>query len=194
MREITQIHRLEYVHSRHLIHRDIKPNNFLMGRGEDELQVSLIDFGLAKPYRDAKTHLHIPYTENHCLTGSAAFASINNHLGRQQSRRDDLESVAYLLIYFLRGSLPWHGSNGKLHQHVILQMKMSSPGVWCPSCPQEFITFLDYARALPFQDKPDYTYLRKLFRDLLLREENQDDSMFDWCSPRGIEHTRSPVR
>jgi casein kinase I family protein HRR25 len=179
--EMTQIHRLEYVHSRHLIHRDVKPNNFLMGVGELDLQVHIIDFGLSKQYRDAKTHLHIPYTENHPITGTVAFASINNHLGHQQSRRDDLESLAYILIYFLCGSLPWHGSNGSLHQDKILQMKMT-PDVWGLSYPKEFGIFLHYSRALPFQDKPDYAYLRKLFHDRLLDEGYKDDDMFDWYS------------
>jgi len=176
--------RIEYVHSKSFIHRDIKPDNFLMGLGKKANQVNVIDFGLAKKYRDPKTHQHIPYRENKNLTGTARYASINTHLGIEQSRRDDLESLGYVLMYFNRGSLPWQGlraANKKQKYETISEKKMSTPvEQLCKGFPQEFSTYLNYVRALRFDDKPDYGYLRKLFRDLFIREGFQYDYVFDW--------------
>eukprot|EP00004_Rigifila_ramosa_P026632 TRINITY_DN838_c1_g1_i4.p1 TRINITY_DN838_c1_g1~~TRINITY_DN838_c1_g1_i4.p1 ORF type:complete len:378 (-),score=66.71 TRINITY_DN838_c1_g1_i4:1102-2235(-) len=178
------IARIEFVHSRSFIHRDIKPDNFLMGLGKRSHTVHIIDFGLAKRYRDPKTHQHIPYRENKNLTGTARYASISTHLGIEQSRRDDLESLGYVLTYFNRGGLPWQGlkaSTKKRKYDKISEKKMStSTDALCKGSPSEFATYLNYCRALRFDDKPDYSYLRKLFRDLFIREGFQNDAIFDW--------------
>ncbi|KAJ3343719.1 serine/threonine protein kinase [Gonapodya sp. JEL0774] len=178
------ISRIEYIHSKNFIHRDIKPDNFLMGLGKRANQVNVIDFGLAKKYRDPKTHLHIPYRENKNLTGTARYASINTHLGVEQSRRDDLESLGYVLMYFCRGSLPWQGlkaATKKQKYDRIMEKKMTTPTeVLCRGFPNEFAVYLNYTRSLRFDDKPDYSYLRKLLRDLFIREGYHYDFVFDW--------------
>lgn len=178
------INRVEHVHSRGFLHRDIKPDNFLMGLGRRANQVYVIDFGLAKKYRDLQTHKHIPYRENKNLTGTARYASVNTHLGVEQSRRDDLESLGYVLMYFLRGSLPWQGLKAgtkKQKYDKISEKKMLTPiEVLCKSYPSEFISYFHYCRSLRFEDKPDYSYLKRLFRDLFIREGYQFDHVFDW--------------
>ncbi|XP_050206816.1 casein kinase 1-like protein 6 [Mercurialis annua] len=178
------INRVEYMHSRGFLHRDIKPDNFLMGLGRKANQVYVIDFGLAKKYRDLQTHKHIPYRENKNLTGTARYASVNTHLGVEQSRRDDLESLGYVLMYFLRGSLPWQGLKAgtkKQKYDKISEKKVSTPiEVLCKSYPSEFVSYFHYCRSLRFEDKPDYSYLKRLFRDLFIREGYQFDYVFDW--------------
>ncbi|KAK9766051.1 serine/threonine protein kinase, variant 2 [Basidiobolus ranarum] len=178
------ISRIEYIHSKNFIHRDIKPDNFLMGIGKWANHVNVIDFGLAKKFRDPRTHLHIPYKENKNLTGTARYASINTHLGIEQSRRDDLESLGYVIMYFLRGSLPWQGlkaATKKQKYDRIMEKKMTTPTeLLCRTFPNEFAIYLNYTRSLRFDDKPDYSYLRKIFSDLFVREGYQYDYIFDW--------------
>ncbi|KAL8436194.1 hypothetical protein ACSSS7_001924 [Eimeria intestinalis] len=173
----VQLDRVEYLHSKNFIHRDIKPDNFLVGRvnGPNQSVIYMIDYGLAKKYRDPKTHQHIPYRENKNLTGTARYASISAHLGSEQSRRDDLEAVGYVLMYFCRaGTLPWQGIKANTKQekyHKIMEKKMSTPvEVLCKGYPPEFATYLNYCRQLRFEDRPDYAYLRGLFKDLYIKE------------------------
>ncbi|KAK3772612.1 hypothetical protein RRG08_027345 [Elysia crispata] len=178
------ISRIEYIHSKNFIHRDVKPDNFLMGLGKKGNLVYIIDFGLAKKYRDARTHQHIPYRENKNLTGTARYASINTHLGIEQSRRDDMESLGYVFMYFLRGSLPWQGLKAATKRQKyerISEKKMSTPiEELCKTFPSEFATYLNFCRSLRFDDKPDYSYLRQLFRNLFHRQGFTYDYVFDW--------------
>ncbi|KAI5279603.1 Casein kinase I isoform delta-A, partial [Ascosphaera acerosa] len=159
--------RLEFVHSRSIIHRDIKPDNFLMGRGPDSRTVYVVDFGLSKRFRDQVSGQHIPYREGKSLTGTARYASLNTHLGKEQSRRDDLESLGFVLTYFARGQLPWQGIKGaKQHKYErIKETKKATPiETLCFGLPHEFVKYFAYCRNLKYEEKPDYSYLRALFQ------------------------------
>ncbi|TVU34171.1 hypothetical protein EJB05_16001 [Eragrostis curvula] len=161
------INRVEYVHNKSFLHRDIKPDNFLMGLGKRANQAS-----------------HFSSWENKNLTGTARYASVNTHLGIEQSRRDDLESLGYVLMYFLKGSLPWQGLKAgtkKQKYEKISERKIStSPEALCRGYPTEFLSYFHYCRSLRFEDAPDYQFLKRLFRDLFIREGFQFDYVFDW--------------
>ncbi|VBB26813.1 unnamed protein product [Acanthocheilonema viteae] len=179
-----QLSRIEYIHSRDFIHRDIKPDNFLMGLGKKGNLVYIIDFGLAKKYRCSRTHAHIPYRENKNLTGTARYASVNTHLGIEQSRRDDIESLGYVLMYFNRGTLPWQGLKAATKRQKydkISEKKMSTPvEELCAGYPEAFAAYLKYCKCLGFEEQPDYSHLRQLFRNLFHRQGFTYDYVFDW--------------
>jgi len=176
--------RVEYVHTKCFLHRDIKPDNFLMGVNRKSHQVYLIDFGLSKRFMDPKSGQHIPYRTGKSLTGTARYASVNTHLGLEQGRRDDIEGLMYVLLYFLRGSLPWQGlqaANQKEKYHKICLKKQNIPvRELCKGLPAEFGTLLSYCRNLKFDEAPNYNYCRKLLREVFEQNGYTLDYVYDW--------------
>ncbi|CAH00650.1 casein kinase I homolog [Kluyveromyces lactis] len=188
---IQMITLIEELHDHDLIYRDIKPDNFLIGRPNqpDANMVHLIDFGMAKLYRDPKTKQHIPYREKKSLSGTARYMSINTHLGREQSRRDDMEALGHVFFYFLRGQLPWQGlkaANNKLKYEKIGEKKRST-NVYDLSqgLPVQFGRYLEIVRNLGFEETPDYEGYRKLLLSVLDELGQKLDGEYDWMKLNG---------
>ncbi|KAH0789783.1 CK1 family protein kinase [Histomonas meleagridis] len=181
---IQMLCRLEYLHQRSFIHRDIKPDNFVFGVGTNSNLLYLIDLGLAKKYRDLHTFIHINYAEDKGLAGTARYVSVNVHLGVEQSCRDDLESVGYVLISLVKGRLPWQGMEGlsKNEKYEMLaQAKMDTPPeVLCQGLPNEFLTYMQKVRSFKFDEKPCYSFLRGLFINLMVKMNFAFDYQYDW--------------
>jgi serine/threonine protein kinase len=175
---------IESVHNKNYIHRDIKPQNFLMGLAPEASTVFVVDFGLAKRFRDGLTGQHISLKEGKKLTGTARFVSIFTHLGIEQSRRDDLEGLGYLFVYLLTGKLPWQDveAENKEEKYLkILRIKQdTSVDNLCWGLPQEFAEFLRYSRGLSFEECPDYFMVREKFCELFRKEEFLNDWVYDW--------------
>ncbi|OHS98038.1 Casein kinase I isoform delta-B [Tritrichomonas foetus] len=186
---------LEYIHTRHFIHRDIKPDNFVFGVNDKSNQLYIIDFGLSKKYRDPKTLEHIPYNVYEELTGTARYASINALRGVEQSRRDDLESLGYMFLYFLRGFLPWQGIVPKVPKqknNEILKMKQNtSIEELCEGLPEEFAKYLKSVRHLKFSAQPNYSEYRQMFRDLFQRQGFVYDYHYDWDEIHALQPQNS---
>ena len=174
---------LEFIHKKNIIHRDIKPDNFLMSNGDNKY-LYLLDFGLAKKYRESDNSPHFPLIVGKKLTGTARYASVNALNGVTQSRRDDLESVGYVLLYFLKGKLPWQGlmiKNKEERYNKIMEMKRDiTSEELCKDCPEEFKKYIDYVRKLEYEQDPDYDMLKNIFKDLLKQNGFEFDYFYDW--------------
>lgn len=187
------LERIELVHSVGLVYRDVKPENFLLGRKgtSDAKTIHLIDFGLATMYRDKETGDHLPFKDLKTMTGTARYMSVHSHLGKSQSRRDDLESVGYTLVYFAKGKLPWQGfksNNIKEKYRRIRESKIKlSPSTVCEGLPSQFADYLTYVKKLNYAETPDYTYIKDLFRRAykqlgLQLKSDPSEYTYDWDS------------
>lgn len=181
------ISRLEYLHNMNILHRDIKPENFVMGVENTRNTLYLVDFGLSKAFRDAKTNQHMCFRDGKSLTGTARYASVNTHQGIEATRRDDLESVGYVLMYFLRGSLPWQGISRKQSKKLrYFQIGETKRAIGleelCENFPPEFAEFIRYSRGLDFTERPDYARLRQLFRQMMKNLGYDYNYDYDWSA------------
>ena len=194
MLAIQVLTRIEYIHEKGFLHRDIKPENFVIGLNEKSNLVYLIDYGLSKRYKDKNSGQHIPYRENKQLVGTVRYASINAHLGIEQSRRDDLEGIGYVLVYFYLGRLPWQNKTDKgkpLTQKITEKKLTTPPELLCKKMPREFSYYFNYCKNLKFEDRPDYNSLKGMFAELLSsRINNLKELVYDWFDEENVYRER----
>jgi len=187
---------LQFIHDKHIIHRDIKPDNYVMGLNDMNAVLYLLDFGLAKKYRSSKTLVQYPYIKKKKLTGTARYASIHALEEMEQSRRDDLESTGYVLMYFLRGNLPWQGLKIKTkdnrYQKILDKKKTTTSEELCKNFPIEFKEYIDYTRNLGYTESPDYDKLRKNFINVVTKTLKEEfDFIYDWTTPNDIKKRKN---
>lgn len=179
------IETIEFLHSLGIVHRDIKPENFMTGLLEknEEKRIFVVDFGLSKQIFSKKKHIEM--TINRELTGTARYASIANHKGLEPTRRDDLESIAYLLIYFIRGHLPWQDLPGNTREekfNQIYKKKVSFPVKnLCEGIPKCLEMLLVYSKGLKFEETPNYSLIKNWFRESAKEEKLKiEPPRFEW--------------
>jgi casein kinase I family protein HRR25 len=169
----AQLSVIESLHARHYIHRDVKPSNFMVRFDNAAPTIFLIDFGLARLFRNPATYLHTPFTTKHSVVGTLPFTSVNGQQGHAQSRRDDLESLAYTIIYLVHGHLPWTTIFVRRDHEAVLREKMViTAEELCEGLPPPFLKFVVCVRSLGFDEKPDYHRLHTI---LLQCSETETD-------------------
>ena len=196
MFSIQILHRIEHVHSKYIIHRDIKPENFLIG-DPDKYLIYIIDFGLSKKYKSSRTNKHVQFRLTKKFTGTARYASLNAIRGAEQSRRDDLEAIGYVLLYFLRGNLPWQGmlvrNKEERYSKILEKKRLTTAEELCKGFPKEFCTYIDYTRNLGFEEEPNYEHLRNLFDVIIKGLGEECDYRYDWIEQNAVYATNIDV-
>jgi len=181
---------LHFIHDKNIIHRDVKPDNCVMGSAELNENLYLIDFGLAKKYRSSRTLKQYPLTKKKRLTGTARYASIHALEGYEQSRRDDMESVGYIMAYLMRGGLPWQGlklkSKENKYKNILEKKKEISSQELFKGFPNEFPEILDYIKKLEYTEEPEYEMLRNKLISLCKRLNYKFDYIYDWTTERDL--------
>jgi serine/threonine protein kinase len=192
---IQCITRLESVHNKGIIHCDIKPENFSIGL-KDKRIIYLIDFGLSKKYRSDRTKRHIQFNITKTMCGTARYASMNALSGLQLSRRDDLESLSYMILYFLLKKLPWQGITAKNleKRYKKIYDKKAELEKWdkFKELPTQIKNFVKYCRSLGFSQDPDYKLMKSYFYDLMNINNFYDDKNFSWILDKSIIGSKMP--
>ena len=189
--------RIEYVHSKGYIHCDIKPENFVIGL-EDPNMIYLIDFGLGQKYLSLKTGKHIEFKFTGYMSGTARYASRNALRGKRLSRRDDIESFIYMVLYFLAKKLPWQGLKaknvGEKYKKIYEYKKDFNYRSFCRNYPKEIILLFDYVYSLAFTEKPSYKYIRELFQKILEINNLYVKDFFSWMDKKTYNEYLSKSR
>ena len=195
MLTIQMINILKSIHNKNFIHRDIKPDNFTMGIKENKNKLFIIDFGLSKRYRDPNTFIHNPLIKKKKLTGTARFASRYALDGYEQSRRDDLESVGYVIIYLLKGILPWQAlvskNKNNKYSKILEKKKEITEEELCKGLPNQIKEFLIYVRNLKYEEEPNYNYMNNLFINILNALNEKFDFIYDWNINHSLIYNKS---
>ena len=177
------INLLSYIHDKGFIHRDLKPENICVNTNIRDTTLYLIDFGLSRKILDNKNN-HIPFKENRGVLGTVRYISINAHKGNEQGRRDDLESLFYIILYFIKGDLPWGSVKGKTKEEKyqkVMDLKVANkPDELCKDLPTEIKLIFDYVFELEFEDRPNYNYIKSLLTKAMEKMRYKNDNQFDW--------------
>ena len=194
---IQILERIESLHFKNYIHRDIKPDNFLIGKKDPNI-IYLVDFGLAKKFRSKKTGRHINFKKTGRLTGTIRYSSPNALSGGEQSRKDDLISIGYMLVYFFNSKLPWQLIRDRNELNKICKIykmkKETKPEILCRGLPNEMTEYMKYVENLRFEQKPNYEYLKNLFNTILKRNNtNIEKCLFSWIKSSDIKNLKNPV-
>ena len=194
---IEMIKRIKYLHSKYHIHRDIKPENFLIGRNENSNKIYLIDFGLSKKFFSKSKNEHIKFSTGKGIIGTARYCSRNTHKGFEQGRRDDIESIGYVLIYFFFGSLPWQNlkvKQGESYYDKIGKKKINTSFEdLTKGLPEEFLYYFKYVDSLNFEDEPNYDFLIGLFQEIINKNCFNCYYDFDWIKDSKDNIIYSPL-